>query len=171
MPKHCNWPKTRKGAEAPFPPCMNGAPGEIRTPDHQVRSLVLYPTELRARAETCSRRPDFAVYHCVRPGHRRRRGIILIRAPYVNLFRPAHATPFARRRALFRTRAREARPAPFAWMPQKRLSACGRPVYAAQPAPSARNAAHSSPLSPPDTKNALRKQPERYPSAGLFGSS
>ena len=27
----------------------NGAPGEIRTPDHQVRSLVLYPTELRAR--------------------------------------------------------------------------------------------------------------------------
>src|ERR1700754_1788668 len=26
----------------------NGAPGEIRTPDHQVRSLVLYPTELRA---------------------------------------------------------------------------------------------------------------------------
>ena len=28
---------------------VNGAPGEIRTPDHQVRSLVLYPTELRAR--------------------------------------------------------------------------------------------------------------------------
>ena len=27
----------------------NGAPGEIRTPDHQVRSLVLYPAELRAR--------------------------------------------------------------------------------------------------------------------------
>jgi hypothetical protein len=26
----------------------NGAPGEIRTPDHQVRSLVLYPAELRA---------------------------------------------------------------------------------------------------------------------------
>ncbi len=25
-----------------------GAPGEIRTPDHQVRSLVLYPAELRA---------------------------------------------------------------------------------------------------------------------------
>ena len=25
-----------------------GAPGEIRTPDPQVRSLVLYPTELRA---------------------------------------------------------------------------------------------------------------------------
>ena len=27
---------------------MNGAPGEIRTPDHLVRSQVLYPTELRA---------------------------------------------------------------------------------------------------------------------------
>jgi hypothetical protein len=27
-----------------------GAPGEIRTPDPQVRSLVLYPTELRARS-------------------------------------------------------------------------------------------------------------------------
>ena len=26
-----------------------GAPGEIRTPGPQVRSLVLYPTELRAR--------------------------------------------------------------------------------------------------------------------------
>ncbi len=26
-----------------------GAPGEIRTPDPQVRSLVLYPAELRAR--------------------------------------------------------------------------------------------------------------------------
>ena len=27
---------------------MYGAPGEIRTPDHLVRSQVLYPTELRA---------------------------------------------------------------------------------------------------------------------------
>ena len=26
-----------------------GAPGEIRTPDHLVRSQVLYPAELRAR--------------------------------------------------------------------------------------------------------------------------
>ena len=26
----------------------NGAPGEIRTPDHLVRSQVLYPAELRA---------------------------------------------------------------------------------------------------------------------------
>lgn len=28
-----------------------GAPGEIRTPDTQVRSLVLYPFELRAQAQ------------------------------------------------------------------------------------------------------------------------
>jgi hypothetical protein len=28
---------------------LNGAPGEIRTPDPQIRSLVLYPAELRAR--------------------------------------------------------------------------------------------------------------------------
>ena len=27
----------------------NGAPGEIRTPDHLVRSQVLYPAELRAQ--------------------------------------------------------------------------------------------------------------------------
>ena len=29
-----------------------GAPGGIRTPDHLVRSQVLYPTELRAQAQT-----------------------------------------------------------------------------------------------------------------------
>jgi hypothetical protein len=29
---------------------LESAPGEIRTPDPQVRSLMLYPTELRARA-------------------------------------------------------------------------------------------------------------------------
>ncbi len=28
---------------------LNGAPEEIRTPDPQIRSLVLYPAELRAR--------------------------------------------------------------------------------------------------------------------------
>ena len=39
----------------------NGAPEEIRTPDPQIRSLVLYPAELRApgflpvRKEACSR--------------------------------------------------------------------------------------------------------------------
>lgn len=40
-------PSNKKGAEAP---CLSdGAPGRIRTSDPQVRSLVLYPTELRAR--------------------------------------------------------------------------------------------------------------------------
>src|SRR5207253_1815567 len=29
-------------------PLSGGAPGEIRTPDPQIRSLVLYPAELRA---------------------------------------------------------------------------------------------------------------------------
>src|SRR3954467_13258222 len=29
---------------------LNGAPEEIRTPDPQIRSLVLYPAELRARS-------------------------------------------------------------------------------------------------------------------------
>lgn len=41
-------------------PCStNGAPGEIRTPDHLVRSQVLYPTELRARTELVDSRPGF----------------------------------------------------------------------------------------------------------------
>ena len=30
-----------------------GAPEEIRTPDPQIRSLVLYPAELRARFRLC----------------------------------------------------------------------------------------------------------------------
>ena len=30
--------------------CLDGAPEEIRTPDPQIRSLVLYPAELRAHA-------------------------------------------------------------------------------------------------------------------------
>ena len=35
----------------------NGAPEEIRTPDPQIRSLVLYPAELRARASAeCARK-------------------------------------------------------------------------------------------------------------------
>ncbi len=29
---------------------MNGAPEEIRTPDPQIRSLVLYPAELRVHS-------------------------------------------------------------------------------------------------------------------------
>ena len=38
----------QKGCRSTLPR-LSGAPGEIRTPDHQVRSLVLYPAELRAR--------------------------------------------------------------------------------------------------------------------------
>ena len=34
----------------------NGAPGEIRTPDHLVRSQVLYPAELRAHQGAYYRR-------------------------------------------------------------------------------------------------------------------
>jgi hypothetical protein len=37
---------------------MNGAPGTIRTSDPQIRSLVLYPAELRARSTVaCEARP------------------------------------------------------------------------------------------------------------------
>ncbi len=38
---------TKTGRKAPL--LLSGASGEIRTPDPQVRSLVLYPTELRTR--------------------------------------------------------------------------------------------------------------------------
>ena len=37
-----------------------GAPGEIRTPDPQVRSLVLYPAELRARTNRPWCQPSLA---------------------------------------------------------------------------------------------------------------
>jgi hypothetical protein len=43
-------PQTKRASRASDRPVwfQGGAPGEIRTPDPQVRSLVLYPTELRA---------------------------------------------------------------------------------------------------------------------------
>jgi len=41
--------KKAKGPTKIVDPSVYGAPGEIRTPDHQVRSLVLYPAELRAQ--------------------------------------------------------------------------------------------------------------------------
>jgi uncharacterized protein YbdZ (MbtH family) len=62
-----------------------GAPGRIRTSDPQVRSLVLYPTELRARgteAELCQSGSDRSILrlrrliHCSR---RERTGILMIR--------------------------------------------------------------------------------------------
>src|SRR5690348_111306 len=40
------------------PSVCNGAPGEIRTPDHQVRSLVLYPAELRAHETVAFAEPS-----------------------------------------------------------------------------------------------------------------
>ena len=43
--------ESKKAAEISGLVAWYGAPGEIRTPDPQVRSLVLYPTELRAHAE------------------------------------------------------------------------------------------------------------------------
>jgi hypothetical protein len=53
------WPALRIGAKhsppnAPgFHKMGNGAPERIRTSDPQIRSLVLYPAELRARCEGC----------------------------------------------------------------------------------------------------------------------
>ena len=41
--------KKNKGRRVNSSALVDGAPGEIRTPDHQVRSLVLYPAELRAQ--------------------------------------------------------------------------------------------------------------------------
>ena len=37
-----------RAAETSHVKLRDGAPGEIRTPDPQIRSLVLYPAELRA---------------------------------------------------------------------------------------------------------------------------
>src|SRR5947207_45775 len=52
--------KNQAGADSPDAPKSagksigwNGAPEEIRTPDPQIRSLVLYPAELRARNRAC----------------------------------------------------------------------------------------------------------------------
>jgi hypothetical protein len=45
--------KTKKPAND-SPAFLFGAPGEIRTPDPQVRSLVLYPAELRAQKRNCA---------------------------------------------------------------------------------------------------------------------
>ena len=43
--------RNKKAAEISGLVAKDGAPGRIRTSDPQVRSLVLYPTELRARGE------------------------------------------------------------------------------------------------------------------------
>ena len=55
IPAHrdCRTPAETKRVPK-HPSSTSGAPGEIRTPDHQVRSLVLYPAELRAHCNLCS---------------------------------------------------------------------------------------------------------------------
>jgi hypothetical protein len=53
--------KVREADENPTQPSVprrrylrgNGGPGAIRTPDPQIRSLMLYPAELRVRLEGC----------------------------------------------------------------------------------------------------------------------
>src|SRR5450631_187654 len=50
----------------------NGAPGEIRTPDPQIRSLVLYPAELRAQM-------PLPVNRAAEGGHSYRLGVSLAR--------------------------------------------------------------------------------------------
>ena len=57
---------------------QSGAPGEIRTPDHQVRSLVLYPAELRAR-----RTADYSASEVWRQP--RREQILLLRSPEMRM--------------------------------------------------------------------------------------
>src|SRR5437867_13436695 len=50
--------RARSGADANLFLCLGmcGAPGGARTPDHRIRSPVLYPAELRARGcGKCSR--------------------------------------------------------------------------------------------------------------------
>ena len=57
LERKCNRRHVRRGAmttSRDAKECLNksgknGAPEEIRTPDPQIRSLVLYPAELRAR--------------------------------------------------------------------------------------------------------------------------
>ena len=49
---------SKKAGKFPCRPfAQYGAPGEIRTPDPQVRSLVLYPAELRARSRRSMTEP------------------------------------------------------------------------------------------------------------------
>ena len=48
LPKPIFWEATDLEYRAKYL-ILNGAPEEIRTPDPQIRSLVLYPAELRAR--------------------------------------------------------------------------------------------------------------------------
>ena len=52
---------------------MCGPPGEIRTPDTQVRSLVLYPAELRAEARSLIFSPKKVKVMSAQSWHNKRR--------------------------------------------------------------------------------------------------
>ncbi len=80
------WPSS--GSATPRgEPGKNGAPGGIRTPDPQIRSLVLYPAELRARR--ARRRPWLASAAPLGTGTYSKRG---------PLTRPAGGSPPGARR-------------------------------------------------------------------------
>lgn len=49
-------PRLQAGNHAALRPKRDGAPGRIRTHDPQIRSLVLYPVELRAHGRRQSGR-------------------------------------------------------------------------------------------------------------------
>jgi hypothetical protein len=53
-PITCGIPAGKEALQLPEGNGKYGAPGEIRTPDPQVRSLVLYPAELRAQKRNCA---------------------------------------------------------------------------------------------------------------------
>src|SRR5690348_976326 len=54
---HCRGGRTWHSLFPALREITNGAPEEIRTPDPQIRSLVLYPAELRARIEAKGAEP------------------------------------------------------------------------------------------------------------------
>ena len=80
--QHNQCPENKTECKHPASPCKNGAPGEIRTPDHLVRSQVLYPTELRAHCEIFNRTTLTPWRRSVEA----RSGIIQIPPACVNLF-------------------------------------------------------------------------------------
>ena len=67
----------------------NGALGKIRTPDPQIRSLVLYPAELRAR-----RMANGALSPCQRRPHHRGR-LVRWQAPFTQDLSCACCQPVA----------------------------------------------------------------------------
>ena len=70
-----------------------GAPGEIRTPDPQIRSLVLYPAELRAQI-------PLPVNRAAELGHSYRFGVSMARVARIQRGIPYYAKARSPRRAL-----------------------------------------------------------------------